>query len=146
MPILILIAALFLIGFCLYRFLLNAAPHQVKALLLSAAAIGIALASLFLAVTGRLPAAVGILIALWPLGLAWLRSKPRSAPPESQASVNLTKKEAYEVLGLPPSASVQEIHEAHIRLMKKVHPDQKGSEWLAKKINAAKDLLLKDRM
>lgn len=51
--------------------------------------------------------------------------------------------EAYKVLGIAEGASRDEIVSAHIRLMKKFHPDQQGSEWLAKKINAAKDLLLK---
>ena len=29
------------------------------------------------------------------------------------------------------------------RLMKKVHPDTQGSEWMASKLNDAKDYLLK---
>lgn len=51
--------------------------------------------------------------------------------------------EAYEVLGLQRGATDEEIRAAHRELMKGVHPDHGGSSYLASKINAARDRLLK---
>ena len=79
-------------------------------------------------------------------GAAWRqqesgRQSSDGAPPK-RASAVMTREEAFAVLGLPPTASAAEIRETHHRLMMKLHPDHGGSDYLAAKINQARDVLL----
>ncbi len=69
------------------------------------------------------------------------RDRAGNANPGS-STTGMTTEEAWEILGLEPTATDEEIKEAHHRLIAKNHPDKGGSTYLAAKINQAKEYLL----
>jgi hypothetical protein len=68
---------------------------------------------------------------------------PGAGEGQAASPGGMSREEAWAVLGLEPGAAEDAIRAAHKRLMVKIHPDQGGSDWLAARINQAKDLLLK---
>ncbi len=125
----------------------RASVTTIKSLIAWIAALGgLSLAALLL-ISGRGPLALSGLAMFGPL--IWQRWRAaqsgqaqRPEPPPRRASGTMTVDEAWQVLGLQPGADAAAIRAAHRRLMRGAHPDSGGSDWLAARINQARDILL----
>jgi hypothetical protein len=131
----------------LLRFNAFAAPIK----LLRYLGIGLlGLLTLFFALTERWIPAVflaGIGWSLYTGGRALPRDWTSTAPDPEPASPPRTRStmardEALKVLGLDAGATADDVRAAHRRLIQQNHPDKGGSDYLASKINEAKDVLL----
>jgi DnaJ homolog subfamily C member 19 len=119
------------------------------------------LAIIFLALSGKLGLAVAALPALfvWILrfrvainiwrsikdmiGLSKPSANKQKTGSGSGFEGAMTREEALSILGLEEGALPAEIKAAYHRLISKAHPDKGGTDYLAAKINQAKDILLK---
>ncbi len=81
----------------------------------------------------------------FPNGFQWNASKQQSQGSNQVPSTTgtMSRDEALQVLGLKLGASELDIKSAHKKLLKDFHPDAGGTDYLASKINLAKDVLLK---
>ncbi|MBL6939564.1 MAG: DnaJ domain-containing protein [Alphaproteobacteria bacterium] len=77
-------------------------------------------------------------------GPDWRPKEKHKEEPPPRGATGMTRREALSVLGLEEGATDEQIRAAHRRLMQQYHPDKGGSDYLASKINEAKDFLLGD--
>lgn len=105
---------------------------------------------------------VAVLFAakLWPLALMVLLAAggvtaieawgARAGAPETDERPapgtlprRMSEEEALSVLGLKRGANAEEIRAAHRKLIAQLHPDKGGTDYLAAKINEARDFLIR---
>lgn len=80
-------------------------------------------------------------------GTTWRASRADSFSHErnthrSASGAVMSRVEALSILGLQGNPSPEDVRLAHRRLIQRFHPDRGGTDYLAAKINQAKDILL----
>lgn len=114
-------------------------------------------AAILLALTGRIHWIGAVIAALLPfakmlmtLGLQLLPFWRQRRAQQQQATGEPREElaEALDTLGLTAAwragtLTEAEVHAAHKRLMQKVHPDRGGNDWLAARVNRARETVLK---
>lgn len=80
--------------------------------------------------------------ALIVAAIYYLFVRPRPKP-AARPEHRLGEDEARAVLGVGPDADAEAIRAAHRRLVTALHPDKGGSAELTRRINAARDTLLR---
>ena len=154
MPQLILILAILVLAYIGWRWFSQLPEAKRRSARLSLLIWGVAIVVLLLVVTGRLHWLGGAFAALLAVGrvllpvllrmlpfLAQARAQARQRPPPAAANT-MTTEEAFATLGLKPGASRDDIITAHRQLMSKLHPDKGGNDFLAAKLNKAKEIAL----
>jgi hypothetical protein len=145
MPFLLLGAATLLVLMAALGMFSQARIATLKSLGAWTAAIGALVLAAMLFLTGRGLVAIAALALVGPMVWSWLRADraaaQRQTGPRRQAG-EMRRAEALDILGLKPGASEADIRAAHRRLMRAAHPDSGGSDWLATRINQARDVLL----
>lgn len=146
---LILLAAILIVSvLLLIRWFSQADPKTVRSLFKIIAVVVAIAAGVVLILTGRLYALIIGATALAPLTPFLIRFLKSGAEAEvgnntqQSSSSFMSQDEAYRILGLSKGATTVEIKKAHKALVQKIHPDHGGSDYLAQKVNQARDILL----
>lgn len=143
--------AILVVGVMLLQIFGRVTARNIKLMAISTVFMAALVALVLFIIAGRygLAAPAGA-VALWGMRAYLLARQIRTtvgggrqtaANTESNA---MTRAEALDILGLEEGASDSEIEAAYKMLIVKNHPDQGGSDWLAARLNEARDFLSKD--
>lgn len=156
---LLLAAAIVFGGWWLLRRVGSSQPDQLRKLIRKVAGAAIGLAGALLTVRGASNVGLPLVMlglglfgetTLFPKGFPWPGgAHPPGGPAGSQQQrpppprgATMSRAEAFDVLGLKGRISADDVNAAYRRLMKDYHPDRGGSDYLAAKINEARQILL----
>lgn len=128
-------------------------PPRQMLIALAGAAVILGLAALV--ASGRLHWLLGVAAGLLPFarralvasGALRLLNRLRGAGRarnKTRARTSITRAEALAILELSGTPDAATINRAHRRLMQRFHPDHGGSEYFARRLNAARERLLED--
>lgn len=156
---LIIVIAVLVLGYFFWRWFKLEYTNKGRPFAVKTVLVGAALTLLVLAGIGRVHwvgAALASLLAIarfalpialkgFPIFQKWQQKQQNQKTNMNNPAVNetLSKDEALDILGLGKNPSNDEIIEAHRRLIQKLHPDRGGNDYLAIRVNLAKDILLK---
>ena len=140
-----LLGALAFLGlYVLASALAKMTASALRRLLLVIGFVTIGAGMIFFALMGRyqLAAPLGFVL-LWLVRLwrVWQMVGP-AASAMRQENGRMSRAEAFEILGLEEGADRAAIEAAYRELIVKNHPDQGGTDWLAARLNEARDVLL----
>lgn len=83
------------------------------------------------------------LLAAYMRSRGFTQHSQQGAQSAEQAGGGLSVEEALEILNLTSMPTKKEVITAHRKLMSKLHPDKGGSDYLAARVNEAREVLLK---
>ncbi len=136
------------------QYIANSPPEQKRSRKIMVSLIAFAVVMLGLAATGRMHWLGAIIAAVLPV-VKWLlqliiptllhrRRSDQPPPPQAAPEHSMNLEEARDMLGLEEPFTKEQVIEAHRQLIQKVHPDRGGNDYLAARLNQARDLLLED--
>jgi hypothetical protein len=139
----LLVSGLLLVFYLLIRRLTPVDPVR-RAQWLKWVAAAMVSVLLLLVMHSGIVVVISLLIMCLPVLLRYWQALWHPPPLQGarHEAVSIDRQAAYEILGLQPGATQEEIKAAHRRLIQRIHPDQGGSDYLAVQVNRAKDLLL----
>ncbi len=155
-PLLLLLLIIALVfGFSWIR---RQPPAEKRKLFIHALLGLLIIAAILLALTGRIHWIGAVIAALLPFAkmlialalqlLPFWRQRRQEQQRQTENTPQGELAEALDTLGLTATwragtLTEAQVHEAHKRLMQKVHPDRGGNDWLAARVNRARETVLK---
>ena len=141
-------AVVLVVGLLLLNLLRSLKAQSLRLAGLAILLVGAMTGVLFFVLSGRFGFAAPLgALALWVMR-AYLLARQIKATgagdegPQTASKGPMSRSEALDILGLQDGANADDIEEAYKALIMKNHPDQGGTDWLAARLNEARDTLL----